>query len=444
MAFKFDRAAPWYYAADGSIKQAVNNGDGWEFPDAPVGEDGKEIRYVDDPAAIKQATIDLLGFDPDDKKVNQDGSVSIMNPDSGRYEPAVAAGDTGTYMPVSMAQEQELPILQYAMEPKDTGTLGQFLDVADPLMKMYAIASGAQAFGNGLNTLGLNAAPSMPAAPAPTAIPGVEGVQTFPLAPQSFPTATAAEGVAGTSFEGLSGLPALSSMAMPGAVMPPAGPTMPPASTVAPAAAAAATVAGNGATGTEWIDSGEDPMGGPLTLPGEMSIWDKVLAGIKTFSGAAGTANSLLGNGGLLSSLYNIGTGLYGMNQADDMMDFAEELRKQSDPFASERDYYKGKLRSLYDNPASLVETPGYKAGEQAVTRSMAANGYLGSGNMMTELFDYGGKVFDSQAARLAQLAGAGATPGAGGATVANTMDSSNAAMVSALNRIGYGLKGGF
>lgn len=172
---QYDASAPWYYGSDGKEYPAVNDGSGWTFPNAPRGDDGLEVRYVEDPAVIHARTVELLGFDPDDKRVNPDQSVSIMNPKTGQYEQAVAAGDVGTYMPISMANEQKLPILQYAMEPKDTGALGQVLDVADPLVKMYAIAMGANALGGGLNMIP-GVGPSMPPAPP---IPGGEVASAF-------------------------------------------------------------------------------------------------------------------------------------------------------------------------------------------------------------------------------------------------------------------------
>lgn len=149
MAFKY--GAPWYYAADGTPVQAVATEEGWTFPLATIDDDGLQLQIIDDPAQVLQLNTQALGFNPDDKRVNQDGSVSIMNPQTGQYEQAVAAGETGTYMPISMAQAQGLPIYQMAMEPKDTGTLGQFMDLANPLMKLASVAGGAGLIGNGIN-----------------------------------------------------------------------------------------------------------------------------------------------------------------------------------------------------------------------------------------------------------------------------------------------------
>lgn len=136
--------APWYYAADGTPVQAVATEEGWTFPQAPVDDDGAQIRVIDDPAEVLALNTQALGFNPDDKRVNPDQSVSIMNPQTGQYEQAVAAGESGALMPISMAQAQNLPIYQYAQEPKDTGTLGQFTDltkVVAPFAGMGALSS---------------------------------------------------------------------------------------------------------------------------------------------------------------------------------------------------------------------------------------------------------------------------------------------------------------
>lgn len=63
-----------------------------------------------------------------------------------------------------------------------------------------------------------------------------------------------------------------------------------------------------------------------------------------------------------------------------------------------------------------MSKLPGWQAGQQAITRSMAANGYLGSGNMMKALQDYGGDFYNKT---LQTMAGLGQTqPGQYEATV--------------------------
>lgn len=124
----FDRSTQWYYGADGQIYPAENNGDGAEFPMAPIGEDGREVRIVDDPALIKARKIELLGYDMDDRQVNQNGSreVQIKNPMTGQFETGVITAD-GLEMPLSLAQAQGKQIIQYMSDPvaEGGGLLGQ-------------------------------------------------------------------------------------------------------------------------------------------------------------------------------------------------------------------------------------------------------------------------------------------------------------------------------
>lgn len=139
-----------------------------------------------------------------------------------------------------------------------------------------------------------------------------------------------------------------------------------------------------------------------------------------------------------LASIFNVGTGLYGLSQARDLQKMAAEASRRADPFGPERAQYAAKLRQLYADPSRVQDLPGYKAGLQAVERKMASQGYNNSGNMMLALHDYGGRMFDAEANRLAQLAGAGFGPNA----AAEIMGASQAAALrgQALNRIGLGV----
>lgn len=536
---KYDRAAPWYWGEDGQAYQAENDGSGWVFPHAPRGEDGLEVRYVEDPGVIQRRKVEMLGYDPDDRQVNQDGSrgVQIRNPRTGQYEQGVITED-GLEMPLGLAQEQGKKIMQGMVDPQGIGgsPFSQVKEMWDegafsvPLMAMSgplsnmvgsavggslgltpelsklagtALVGGTKAGLSGGNPLlgaamdvGSNYAmnkllpggPLMPPAPAAPQDPFTvmefnsgpgDLVAGYNVEEDYFDTAARDDAFLGESWrdaaddsltrtatdpkyrfgndtfanEGRLGLKQPTSSDNPSmgggsGVVAPAGTNW--AKDYLPLAVAGAGAAGSFLSGrggkTTLLNSG--------TNEEDNDIWSTVLKGLTTAGGTAldiatgagkaiaGGVSSLLGNEGVVSKLFDIGTGLYGIKQADDTRDFARELMELSDPFASERGYYKGKLRGLMDDPSSLVTTPGYIAGQQAVERRMASNGYLGSGNMMTEMFDYGNKAFDTQVARLSSLAGAGATPGAGSNVAANTMESGNAALVSALNRIAYGIGG--
>lgn len=170
------------------------------------------------------------------------------------------------------------------------------------------------------------------------------------------------------------------------------------------------------------IDFGANPFG------------DFSLAGAGT--GGAGGASSLLqslangaksiGGDSWLKDLISVGSGLYGMNLASD-------ARKVSDPFAQYRAGYGEKLAALEANPGSITSRPGFQAGLETIGRKSAATGYYGSGNMASALSRYSGDFYSQEATRLAGLAGAGQTPGAGQALGADLASQS-------LGSIGYGL----
>lgn len=139
-----------------------------------------------------------------------------------------------------------------------------------------------------------------------------------------------------------------------------------------------------------------------------------------------------------LASAFNLGTGLYGLNQANQLSKMAMEASRRSDPFGPHRAQYADRLNALYKDPSQVQKLPGYKAGLQAVERKMASQGYNNSGNMMIALQDYGGRAFDSEAARLSALAGANFGPSS-----ATEIAGQTAAMSlrgQALNRFGLGL----
>lgn len=84
------------------------------------------------------------------------------------------------------------------------------------------------------------------------------------------------------------------------------------------------------------------------------------------------------------------------------------------DPLSASRPGYVNQLNSFMSDPSSFLQSPYAKnimdAGTQAVARSGAAKGFLGSGNMATALSDYGQKtatsLMDNRFNQLFQLSG--------------------------------------
>lgn len=75
-----------------------------------------------------------------------------------------------------------------------------------------------------------------------------------------------------------------------------------------------------------------------------------------------------------------------------------------------------GQLQNLMSDPSKITEMPMYKAGLEAVQRSLGQQGLTGSGNAVLDLSEYGGNFYQQQLATLASIA-RGGTPefGSGG-----------------------------
>lgn len=203
-----------------------------------------------------------------------------------------------------------------------------------------------------------------------------------------------------------------------------------------PEAYTAATTAGFGTTGTAAsVGLGTEALGAAGA------------AGAAEVAGVAGAAEA--------AQLLGFGTGLYGL--------FGPEPSgggggggggAPADPFAQYRDQAAQDLMALQADPSLLTQRPGYLAGLEAVQRSMGAQGYQGSGNMMAALSEYGGNEYDREMKRLMTMSGASTSPAAGAGVDAQnyqTTQSGNIAdyqaRIEALNRIAgtlydYGTQG--
>lgn len=182
----------------------------------------------------------------------------------------------------------------------------------------------------------------------------------------------------------------------------------------------------NGLTG------GGPPTGGFSTLGAGASPSTAMSSMLRGAGATAGTAAGASGVGPL-SSLLSLASGAYGLSNAAQMQKLAEQAGA-STRYAPQ---YAAQLSQLMQNPSSITSMPGYEAGMTAVERSMAAQGYQGSGNMAAALQQYGGNFFNSQVAQLQGLA----NPSGAGAAMSG-MGTANEAASSALGALGYGVRG--
>jgi len=70
-------------------------------------------------------------------------------------------------------------------------------------------------------------------------------------------------------------------------------------------------------------------------------------------------------------------------------------------------------LQDLLSDPSKITEMPMYKAGLEAVQRSLGQQGLTGSGNAVLGLAEYGGNFYQQQLSTLAAIA-QGGTPAYG------------------------------
>lgn len=171
-------------------------------------------------------------------------------------------------------------------------------------------------------------------------------------------------------------------------------------------------------------------------------------------SGLGGAAGATPGLGGMATPLTQLLGGILGLNSAQKgagiSNDILQKLLNPPDPLASSRAGYASQLQNMMNNPQGTVATnPSYQAGMDAVSRSMAANGYLGSGNMMNAMEQYGGNLWNQQAQFLSSLAGyqfappqmqGGAAVGAG--QLAGQAQATNNNAIMSLVKGGMGLMG--
>jgi len=199
------------------------------------------------------------------------------------------------------------------------------------------------------------------------------------------------------------------------------------------AEAAASAGAGNGVFGGEIAGAAFGEEGGSLGL---MDYLTKIASGITSGAGPAAKASAF----DPISSGMSLVSGIYGMKRSNDLMKIAERASAMQDPFGPYRAQYAQQLSGLMADPSKITTMPGYTAGMQAVERRMASQGYLGSGNMMAAMAEYGGSFFDKEANRLAGLAGANINP-SGGGVLMNGANASYDAASRALASLGFGIK---
>ncbi len=143
---------------------------------------------------------------------------------------------------------------------------------------------------------------------------------------------------------------------------------------------------------------------------------------------------------GSAGNLYTMGTGALGLLGAGVLNNAGQLAQEQADPFGPYRKQYADKMAALAADPSSITQQPGYEAGMQAIKRSMASQGYTGSGNMMAAMSKYGGDQYDKLMSMYSGLAGAQFNPAQGAALGLQGTTGALSLAGQSLNRMGYGV----
>lgn len=196
---------------------------------------------------------------------------------------------------------------------------------------------------------------------------------------------------------------------------------------------------------TEGFSGG---LGAPVTelgkaftgFGGGAGVGSEVMGLLKQVLGGGGG-----GSGGLsmMSSLVNAGTGLYGLYQSEQQKKLAKLAAMRSDPWGTSggRDLAAGQLKGVLEGGSAAYEnTPAYRARMQAVQRSMAANGYLGSGNMAVAAANAGTAGYNEYLQQMSGLAGANANPATASTLEMTGTSGANNLAMNSLGLIGKGI----
>lgn len=192
-----------------------------------------------------------------------------------------------------------------------------------------------------------------------------------------------------------------------------------------------------------WLSTGAAMQGGMSNATGGLMGGAKATQ-VGQFNGTIGNAGSAgltaaAGKSaamGPLSSMMSIGSGIYGLTNAMQMQQLAKQMGGAGTQYSQQ---YADQLNALMKNPSTITSMPGYQAGMEGVERSMAAQGYQGSGNMAAALQQYSGNFFNNQVSQLQGLAQGGAQTGMQAGSV---MQAGNQSASSALAALGYGAAG--
>jgi hypothetical protein len=114
---------------------------------------------------------------------------------------------------------------------------------------------------------------------------------------------------------------------------------------------------------------------------------------------------------GIASGVLGVVGSFMGNNQQQQAQ---QQAVQAADPYAQYRPQAAQQLNSFMNNPnqiSAVVNSPVGQAYQDAAARTMAAQGYTGSGNALVAAANAGGQAYQQQFNNLAMLAGANYSP---------------------------------
>ena len=130
----------------------------------------------------------------------------------------------------------------------------------------------------------------------------------------------------------------------------------------------------------------------------------------------------------VISTANSVYGGIQARKQQKEAQKQANNAAGAADPFAQYRPDAAARLDALSKDPSSIKDTATYKARLQGAERTMASQGYTGSGNALAAAADAGAAAYQQEFDNLSMLSGAGVgTQTAAGVYGSSTGAASNA-----------------
>ncbi len=144
--------------------------------------------------------------------------------------------------------------------------------------------------------------------------------------------------------------------------------------------------------------------------------------------------------GAMVAAAIGLAGSIYSSNkaskQAKDQQKLGQQAIDAADPYKQYRPEAAAQLNALMKDPSSITGTPEYKARLEGAARTLAAQGYTGSGNAILEAANAAGAAYQQAFDNLAILSGANVAPGGGYNSALSANQNANDNTLSSLSGV--------